>query len=71
MIDDPIVDEIRRIRDEHAAKFGYDLDALVRDLREQERASGDEFYEFAPKPAPVSPVVDGGSTISPNAEVGK
>lgn len=37
---DPIVDEVRRIRDEHAARFGYDLDAIFRDLKEQERNSG-------------------------------
>jgi hypothetical protein len=32
---DPIVEEIRKIRDEYAARFNYDMDAMVRDLQEQ------------------------------------
>lgn len=33
---DPIVDEIRRIRDRQAAKFNYDLDAIYRHLKKSE-----------------------------------
>ena len=33
---DPIVEEVRRIRDEHAAMFNYDLEAIVADLRRSE-----------------------------------
>ena len=40
---DPIVDEVRRIRDAHAARFGYDLDAMFQDIKEQERKSGHTF----------------------------
>ena len=29
---DAIVDEVRAIRDEHARKLDYDLDAIMRDL---------------------------------------
>ena len=32
---DPIVEEIRRYRDEYAARFNYDLDAIFRDLCER------------------------------------
>ena len=35
---DPIVEEVRRIRHEHAARFNYDLDLIVKDLKMQERA---------------------------------
>lgn len=35
-MDDPIVDEVRRIRDAYAARFNYDLDAIFRDIKEQE-----------------------------------
>jgi len=35
-----IVEEVRKIREKHAAKFNYDLDAICRDLKEQERKSG-------------------------------
>ncbi len=47
-MNDPIVDEIRRIRDAHAARFNYDLDAIYRDIKEQEKASGRKFVSFAP-----------------------
>ena len=30
---DPIVDEVRRIREEHAAQFNYDIDAICEDIR--------------------------------------
>jgi hypothetical protein len=47
-MNDRIVDEIRRIRDAHAARFNYDLDAIYRDIKEQEKASGRKFVSFAP-----------------------
>ena len=42
-MNDPIVDEVRRARAAHAARFGYDLDAIFRDIKEQERRSGFQF----------------------------
>ena len=39
-MNDPIVDEVRAIRDAHAARFNYDLDAIFRDIKDQERKSG-------------------------------
>lgn len=35
---DPIVDETRRIRDEHARKFNYDLRAIFEDLKHFEES---------------------------------
>ncbi len=53
MWNDPIVEETRRLRDEYAAQFGYELEAIVRDLKEQEQQSGREIVSFAPrKPDP-------------------
>jgi len=46
---DPIVEEVRRVRHEHAARFNYDLKAIYRDLKEQERASGLRYVRFEPK----------------------
>ena len=37
MAKDPIVEEVRRIRDAYAARFNYDLDAIYRDLKEREQ----------------------------------
>lgn len=49
MLNDPIVAEVRKTRDEHAAKFNYDLAAIYRDLKECERASGRKYVRFAPR----------------------
>ena len=45
-MNDPIVDEVRRVRDAHAARFNYDLDAIFRDIKEQEKKSGRKFVSF-------------------------
>ena len=42
-MNDPIVDEVRRIRDTHAARFDYDLDAIFRDIKEREEKCGLKF----------------------------
>lgn len=46
---DPIVEAIRKVREAHAAKFGYDLAAICRDLKEREVASGNPVVRRAPK----------------------
>lgn len=42
---DEIVEEIRKIRDAHAKKFNYDLDAIYEDLKKAEKRSGREFVQ--------------------------
>lgn len=37
---DPIVEQIHKIRQEHAGKFNFELRAIFEDLKEQERKSG-------------------------------
>ena len=39
-MNDPIVEEVRRVREAHAARFHYDLDAIFRDIKEQEKENG-------------------------------
>ena len=46
-MNDPIVDEVRRIRNAHAAKFNYDPKAIFRDIKEQEKRSGRKYVSFA------------------------
>jgi hypothetical protein len=36
---DEIVDEVRRVRDEHAAKFDYDIAAICADIRRKQAES--------------------------------
>ena len=43
---DPIVDEVRRARDAYAARFNYDLRAIFRDLKEQEKRSGRKLASY-------------------------
>lgn len=51
---DSIVEEVRRIREAHAAKFNYDPDAIFRDIKERERLSGRTYVNFADEsPAPI------------------
>ena len=49
MWEDPIVAEVRKIREAHAAKFNYDLLAIYRDLKEQEKRSGRTFVSYPPR----------------------
>jgi hypothetical protein len=51
MRNDPIVEEIRRIRQQHTDKFRGDLHAICEDLRRQERESGRDFVSFRPRRA--------------------
>lgn len=39
-MNDPIVDEVRQVRDAHAARFNYDLEAIFQDIKRREKESG-------------------------------
>jgi hypothetical protein len=47
MYRDPIVAEIRAIREAYAKRFNYDLDAIYQDLKEQEKKSGRKLVSFS------------------------
>lgn len=57
MKDDPIVSEVRKVRDRHAAKFNYDLDAIYRDLKEREKMSGRSYVSYQPRRCPKASAV--------------
>ncbi|MEW6755374.1 MAG: hypothetical protein AB1505_30990 [Candidatus Latescibacterota bacterium] len=51
---DALVAEIRAARERHAARFGFDLKAIIGDVRERQRASGRTYVTFpARRPAPA------------------
>jgi hypothetical protein len=51
---DPIVEEIRHFRDEHAKKFNYDLDAIYKDIQQRQAQSGKKLVSLpARKPSTV------------------
>ena len=39
-MNNPIIDEVRRIRDEHARKHNYDLAAICKNFREHQKTCG-------------------------------
>ncbi len=69
---DPIVDEVRRIRDEYAARFNYDLDLMFLDIKKREKESGLIFVDGVARqpmpsqslPAEPNIVVSGSSEVT-------
>jgi len=49
MINDPIIEEVRKARDEYAKQFNYDLDAIFRDLKKKHEQPGKKVVSFPPK----------------------
>lgn len=43
---DPIIAEIRAVRDAHAARFGYDVEAIFNDIRASQKASGRKYVRY-------------------------
>jgi hypothetical protein len=52
---DEIVEEVRRIREENAAKFDHDIDAIVADARRRQQESGRKIVSFPPRKPTVYP----------------
>jgi hypothetical protein len=52
MWNDPIVEEVRKVRDAHAKKFGYDLKAIAIDLIKQQQ-SGKRNVVSLPRKKPI------------------
>lgn len=46
---DEIVEETRQARDQYAAKFNYDLEAIYRDLKKQEEQNPERFVSLLSK----------------------
>ena len=50
MTADPIVDEVRKLREGYAAEVDFDLDATFDDLKKRESKSGLDYEEREAKP---------------------
>lgn len=46
---DSIVEEIRKVRERHAARFNYDLKAICADLKEKEKHYDHPLVSLPPK----------------------
>ena len=56
---DPLVLEVREAREKHAARFGYDLKEIFRDIKAQQEASGRTYVTYPPRPAaPTTALVE-------------
>ena len=51
---DPIVDEIRQIRDQLAAKFNYDVTAIARDARARQKSAKRKVMSLKPRKMQVA-----------------
>lgn len=46
---DPIIDELRAAREQHAARFNYDVEEIFRDIQAQQEASGRDYVRLPPR----------------------
>lgn len=51
MTKDPIMEEVRRIRQEYAAEFNFNPQAMAADLKKRHQQYADRLVSFPPKPA--------------------
>jgi hypothetical protein len=58
MKNDPIVEEVRQYREQHAAQFNYDLQAIYQDLKGQEHRSSQAFTSYSPRRLEAGETVD-------------
>ena len=56
MHDDPIVATVRKVREELAAAFGYDVHAIFADLRRREMTLGDRLVRQPETERPNKPI---------------
>ncbi|MDU9050115.1 MAG: hypothetical protein Q3M30_14810 [Candidatus Electrothrix sp. Rat3] len=47
----PIVTEVRKARDNHAAQFGYDIKRIFRDIKKRQQASKRRYARYPARPA--------------------
>jgi len=48
---DEIVEEVRKVRAEYAAKFNYNLDEIYKDIKKQEKQTKRKIVSLPPKKA--------------------
>lgn len=51
MSSDPIVEEVRRIREEYVKSHAYDIDSIFRDLKSMQTSSNREYIKLPPRSA--------------------
>ena len=59
MWEDPIVKEVRKVREEHSSRFGHDLDRIYRELKRREETSGRRYVSHPPRPVELVAETEG------------
>ena len=54
MPSDPIVAEIRELRERRAARFGFDIRAIVKDAQQRDACGDRRIVRLPPRPAATS-----------------
>jgi hypothetical protein len=49
MLKDELVEDVRKVRQEQAARWNFDLKAILADARKRQAQSGHKVVSFAPK----------------------
>jgi hypothetical protein len=57
MPDGPVVEEMRRIKEAHAARYNYDIRAMATALRGSDDAMAGEYRPWSKVPAPKRPLM--------------
>ncbi|HHW78690.1 MAG TPA: hypothetical protein GX399_16925 [Xanthomonadaceae bacterium] len=52
---DSIIQEVRNIREQHAASLGYDLDRIYADLKARQEKHATEGWVIVPPPSSLPP----------------
>jgi hypothetical protein len=67
MWEDPIVAEVRRIRETLAAKFNFDIDAIFADMQQRQGALGSRLVSPKTRAEPTTDADRAGTSDSPGA----
>ena len=67
MWEDPIVAEVRDIREKLAAKFGFDVKAIFADLRKRQGSLGGRLIPQKKRPEPTAKADQGRHSGSPKS----
>ncbi|WP_148075421.1 hypothetical protein [Bythopirellula goksoeyrii] len=51
MTNDPIVAEVRAVREKHAAQFSYDLKEIFKNIQHHQKSSGRNYVRYPARPA--------------------
>ena len=57
MAKDPIIDEVRRVREEEAVKYRFDVKAILAAAKRRQRRSGHKVVSFVSKEKAERPIL--------------